>query len=217
MISISRQQSGPLIPVYAALDDLGNLPTALGDTQLLFDGMPAPLAIVDRLGISAQVPYELAGKDSTVMQITYLGIPYAKVTLPVVPASPALLQRDFTITVAAQNQDGTPNSASSPAAVGSTISLPATGVGPLDLARPTGGSARAPFSSPLWPLSLLVGAVAADVLNVTELPGTVGLVQLTVKLPANLSLRGGAAQAFSLLISAGEYRSAQSNVVLWIR
>ena len=161
MISISRAQTGPFNPAYATFDESGNLPTSLGDTQVLFDGVPAPLLIVSFLGINAQVPYELAGHESTVVQVVYKNVPCTKTTLQLLPAVPSILESNFTTTAAAQNQDGTANSSAHPAAAGSTISLMATGVGPLAPPRSTGGSAQPPYSTPVLPLALTVGGVAA--------------------------------------------------------
>ena len=174
MIAISRQQMGPYNPAYATLDDSGNLPTFLGDTQVLFDGVPAPLLIVSFLGINVQVPYELAGHQSTVVQIVYLGIPCSKTTLQLLPAVPSILESNFTTTAAAQNQDGSANSSANPAAAGSMISLTATGVGPLAPPRITGATAQPPYSAPVLPLSLTVAGVAAEVLTLERSAGQRG-------------------------------------------
>ena len=81
--------------------------------------------------MSAIVPYNVAGKASTQMQVEYLGMLSDPVTVPVAAAVPGLFTKDFSGTGqgAIVNQEGSLNSAANPAARGSIVSLYATGEG----------------------------------------------------------------------------------------
>ena len=81
--------------------------------------------------VNALAPFELSSKTSTVLQVVYNGATSAGMTLPVVPALPGLFTANATGKGegAILNQDGSINSASNPAAAGSTIQLFGTGGG----------------------------------------------------------------------------------------
>jgi len=101
------------------------------NTQLLFDRTPATVLSVTPTHLSAIVPYALDGKTSTQAQVQSGGTLSNPVWLVVAPTSPGI----YTVNgsgsgqAMAFNQDGTANSVSNPAAVGSTITFYATGVG----------------------------------------------------------------------------------------
>jgi uncharacterized protein (TIGR03437 family) len=101
------------------------------NTQLLFDRIPATVLSVTPTQFSAIVPYALDGKISTQAQIQSGGTLSNPMWLVVTPTSPGI----YTVNgsgfgqAMAFNQDGTANSVSNPAAVGSTITFYATGVG----------------------------------------------------------------------------------------
>lgn len=58
----------------AQLDSHGRVATTVSQVQVLFDGTPAPLIYVSEGQISAMVPYGLAGKPSTQVQVVYQGV-----------------------------------------------------------------------------------------------------------------------------------------------
>src|SRR5437899_4368092 len=66
----------------------------LDQTRVLFDGAPAPLIYVSGDLIGAVVPYAVAGKTRTVVQVEYQGRAGNPVTVPVVAAAPALIAAD---------------------------------------------------------------------------------------------------------------------------
>src|SRR5262249_5300750 len=63
VIMLSGSNLGPATAVEGALDANGRLATELADTQLLFDGTPAPLLSVGEGQVKAIVPYAVAGKS----------------------------------------------------------------------------------------------------------------------------------------------------------
>jgi len=103
--------------------------TSLGGTTVLFDGMAAPIVYAQNQQVNVIAPYELSGKTKTVIQVQYQGKTSQSVTIPVSPVSPAVFTNAQTLVPKIMNQDFTQNSASNPAARGSTIVLFITGGG----------------------------------------------------------------------------------------
>src|SRR5205807_1896602 len=65
IISRYGQGIGPAAAVAGQLDSGGRMPTTLAETQVLFDGRPAPLFYTWAYQINVQVPYEVAGRKTT--------------------------------------------------------------------------------------------------------------------------------------------------------
>lgn len=130
-VTLLGLQLGPAESVKAEPDELGQLPTTLAGTQVLFDGMAAPLLSVATGRITALVPYEVAGKPAVSVVVARDGRPTSSVTLPVAASSPAIYTADGSGygQAAVLNEDGTANSSANPAARGSMITLTVTGVG----------------------------------------------------------------------------------------
>jgi uncharacterized protein (TIGR03437 family) len=102
-----------------------------GGVQVLFDGVPAPVLYAQSEQVNAQAPFELSGRPSTSVTLTYNGVTFGPVTVPVRFADPGLfrLQPNTSSQVLAVNQDGTLNGPSSPAPRGSIVTMYATGLG----------------------------------------------------------------------------------------
>jgi len=155
------------------------LPNDLADVQVSFAGLAAPLFYVQSSQINAQVPWELAGQTSAIMQVSYPGITSTGTPVAVRPSLPGI----FDIV----NSDGSVNSPSNPAQPGDFVSVYGTGGGVMSPPGVTGNL------WPLAPLSLLpppvfatVGAEAADVLYAGSAPTLEsGLFQINVRLPAD--------------------------------
>jgi uncharacterized protein (TIGR03437 family) len=62
----------------------------LGGTQVLFDGIPAPLLYAHDAQINVLAPYRLASQTTTWIQVRYLGQSTDPVTMPVSAVSSAL-------------------------------------------------------------------------------------------------------------------------------
>jgi uncharacterized protein (TIGR03437 family) len=106
----------------------GILGDALGGTQVLFDGLPAPLLYVQDQQINVVAPYELAGKTSTTIQVQYQGQLTTPVTIPVSVTSAAVFENpDGTPIVL--NLDSSQNSQSNPISRGGFLTLYMTGAG----------------------------------------------------------------------------------------
>src|SRR5947207_2780366 len=65
---------GPSQVVTAQLDQQGRVATTLSQVQVTFDGSPAPLIYVSATQSSVMVPYGVAGKSTTQVQVVYRGV-----------------------------------------------------------------------------------------------------------------------------------------------
>ena len=64
---------GPEAGGGARLDSSGRLATSIGDTQVLFDGVAAPLTYAGKNQVNAVVPYGVAANSETRVQVQYRG------------------------------------------------------------------------------------------------------------------------------------------------
>ena len=171
---------GPAAPVGLQLTSSGSVATELAGTQVTFDGVPAALTYLSSSQLNAVVPYEVAGKSSTVMQVVVQGKATNTVTLPVVSTAPGI----FAIT----NLDGSANSASNPASAGGVLVLYATGEGQTNPTGVDGGVNNSVYPKPLAPVSAQIGGQAAQILYAGAAPGFVaGVLQVDLQIPAGVT------------------------------
>ena len=166
VVNAATLAPGPIAP--------GEIVTIFGSgfdplqTQLLFDGKPATIFYSSAGQINALAPPELAPNSSTSISILANGAKVADISVPVVAAAPGIFTTaNGTGPAAANNEDGSINSASNPAIPGSIISLYATGEG----------------SNPNS-VSVKIGGYTAEVLYAGTAPGFAGLMQINVRVPA---------------------------------
>ena len=199
IVSIFGLGIGPDQGAGAKLDPSGRVDNFLADTWVLFDGTQAPLFYVQANQINAQVPYAVAGKTSTVMQVAYKGARTDPVTLSVADTAPAIFALAGGIGQGAIfNEDLTLNSASNPAPRGSFMVLYATGEGQTVPAGIDGTLAQAPSPVPLFPVSLSIGGFPADIVFAGSAPGFAGLLQVNARVP--MEVFPGSAVSVSLTV-----------------
>ena len=211
IVTLFGSQLGP--QGLVAADGSKGFSTSLAGTQVLFNGIPAPLIYTRASQVSAVVPWALAGTATAAVTVQYQEIRSPPVNVAVAGTSMGLftaLSSGFG-PGAILNQDYSPNSPSNPAKAGSVILLYATGGGSLQGSASDGalapGAAQTNAS-----VSVLVGAQAARVLYAGAAPGlTNGLVQGNVQLPAVVT-----GNAVPVLATAGQYIS-QSGVTVAIQ
>ncbi len=180
IISIFGFDLGPAAGAGLELNSSGRVSTQLAGTQVLFDGIPAPLLYVSPGQVNTVVPYAAAGSPTTRVQVVYQGRPTNTITLPVAAASPGL----FAIT----NQDGSVNTASNPAARNSVLILYGTGEGQTAPAGVDGSVATSVFPKPILDVTVQIGGRPASVLYAGAAPGFVaGVMQINVSIPAGLT------------------------------
>ena len=124
----------------------GTLPNSLAGVTVAFDGMPAPLLYASDSQVNVVAPYELAGKTSTTMQISANGVSVAQRVMAVAARVPTALTYaaepayggDTAPVALVLNADGTQNSSTNPAAVGSDVTVFLNGVGVTGTQLPDG-------------------------------------------------------------------------------
>ena len=166
MVNAASMGTGPIAP--------GEIVTIFGSgfdpqqTVVLFDGKPATLFYTGATQINALAPSTLTPGGNTEVSIQVDGSAAADWFAPVASAAPAIFtMANGTGPAAANNQDGSINSASNPAARGSVVSLWATGQG--------ADSSNA---------SVTIAGYQAQVLYAGPAPGLPGLMQINVQVPA---------------------------------
>ena len=166
----------------------GTAATTLGGTQVLFDGTPVPLLYSANGQVNALAPFELAGKSSTVLTVSYNGQTSAGMVLPVVAGEPGLFTADATGkgqgAILDQNFDV--NGASNPAAAGSAIMLFGTGGG-VTVPPSTDGTYNPISTTGALALTTTatIGGQPATVLYAGPAPGLIaGIFQINLTIPS---------------------------------
>lgn len=182
---------GPDTGIAAAPDAAGLLPTLLAGTEVRFDAIPAPLLYVQYGQVNVQVPYTVAGNQSTHIEVFRDAKLAGSLDLAVTAANPAL----FPVIV---NQDGTLNSESSPAARGTIVAFFGTGEGLTDAANLSGAAAQVPYAHPRLPVAVAIGGISADLVYAGAAPGQVGEFQVNARVPGGFLPSGPVAVQLSV-------------------
>jgi uncharacterized protein (TIGR03437 family) len=188
------------------------VPTTLGGTQVLFDGVPAPVVSAQDRQVTVIAPYTLSSKTTTSIQIVYQGTTSKAVTVPVSPVSLAVLTNPVG-RPQVLNQDLSVNSINSPAAPGSALILFVTGAGqtlPASLdgqITQTPGMLQVNATAVLQNLSSGLVSLPISMLYAGAAPGRISAVEeLKVQIPADLPsyfLSGPGAGNTFLQVSVG--------------
>src|ERR1035437_248802 len=88
LISIYGTQLGPTPAAGAQVNSNGVVTNSNGGTQVLFDGIAAPILYTSATQVNTAIPCSAAGKASTQMVVQYLGAPSAPFAVPLSPAAP---------------------------------------------------------------------------------------------------------------------------------
>jgi uncharacterized protein (TIGR03437 family) len=163
---------------------------ALGGARALFDGDPATLWYAQGEAVVALVPLSVFGKSAANLEIEYGGQRSPAVSLPVAATAPGIFTLDGSA-AAALNQDGSLNSAATPASRGAELMFFATG---------------APV-----PVTVEIGGASATVTRREVLGGNSGVLAVTVRVP-----QAAPPGAASLVLSCGG-RSSQAGVTIAVR
>lgn len=195
---------GPATPQPAQIRD-GVISKSLAGVQVLFDGTPAALLYAGPSQINAIVPTEIAARSRTALQIVTPAGTLAGPTLIVQPTVPQVFADIFGHAMAV-NQDGTLNSASNPAAMGSIVAVYMTGAGDVIGGRPDDQINTSLNDNP-FPISVLSsanaeggGLLSLEVLYDGDAPlQPSGVSQINFRLPAATRLPvGGGALSFQI-------------------
>jgi uncharacterized protein (TIGR03437 family) len=197
IISIFGTNLGPATGVTTTVSATGFFATTLSETQVLFDNIPAAMWYTSATQINAIVPYEIAGRATTTMQVIYRGTPSTSLNLQVAPAAPGFFLIPGTTQAASINQNGTINGLQAPAPRNTSIVLYATGEGPTTPAGVTGRVIPLDpnqLKHPVAPVTVTIGGRPAEVQYVGSAPGFVsGALQVNVLIPADAPTGGAVA------------------------
>ena len=180
---------GPEQPQSAKLDDKGRVAKYLGDTQVFFNGLPAPILAATRNQVNVVVPSGVSTDQAVEIVVTHKGKISQTITLPVEPAAPAL----FTIggtgsgQSAALNQDGSVNSPLNRARRGAVVTLYGSGFGEWKEPVDDGAIISSTLPTLKASVSVTIGGVPAKVLYAGGAPGLIsGVVQINAEVPLAL-------------------------------
>jgi uncharacterized protein (TIGR03437 family) len=196
----------------------GTVINSLAGTQVFFDDVAAPLIYTLKGQVGAVVPYAVAGKSSTQVQVRYQdpasGTPAVSdtVAMPVRAATPAIFSVDATGVGpgAILNQDGSVNSSGNRAARLSIIAMYCTGGGVTTPASTDGAVIPdASFLLAQKPV-VTIGGMNAVVKYAGAAPVSVaGLTQINVEVPEGLQ----PAIALPVIVKIGDFSSTGSVTV----
>jgi uncharacterized protein (TIGR03437 family) len=141
VIRVVGRGIGPAVRTPGLING-GVIATSVAGVQVTFGGVAAPLLYMSSTEIGCIVPFSLAGKSTTTLQVTYNEVASNAVPAPVLAPgmSPEIL--------GVYNSDFTPNSASNPAQAGSIMALYLTGGGQTVPASTDGEVYTAPLPAP---------------------------------------------------------------------
>jgi uncharacterized protein (TIGR03437 family) len=157
---------GPVAPgMLVDLLGTGLTPAESITTQITFNQIAAQILSITDSAVLVVAPAQLAGSTAQI-QIVSNGNLLGQVSVAIVAAAPALFA-DPSGQALANNQDGTLNSISNPAARGSIVAFYGTGQGGAGL-----------------PVSATIGGYSAPVLYAGPVVNYPGLLQINVQIPA---------------------------------
>jgi uncharacterized protein (TIGR03437 family) len=169
------------------------LPTTLGNTQVFFDAVPAPLFFVSPTQIVAQVPFEtpfsiLRSSSALVTVVTngIIGIPQS---VALAPFAGGIFTTASGDPVIVDYNTGSLVSPSAPASRGDTLIIWATGLGPTFLDPATGNAAPAAPSPTLLPIQVVLKSPVSGAQVILPVqyaglaPGFIALDQINVQIP----------------------------------
>ncbi|MCX6628416.1 MAG: hypothetical protein NTW28_12395, partial [Candidatus Solibacter sp.] len=191
----------------------GQIATNAGGVQVTFDGTPAPVLYARANQVGVIVPFEVAGKTQSAVQLSLNGQPAPMVQQPVSPTAPGIFTTASTGNGQASviNQTGTVNAANAPAAKGSVVAIYMTGAGQLVPAGKTGalGTATQAIAAPV---TVTIGGLDATLTYAGAAPTSIqGLYQINATVPA-----GTASGSVPLQVKVGGV-SAQGAVTMYVQ
>jgi uncharacterized protein (TIGR03437 family) len=213
IVSVFGTGIGPAKPATLHVTN-GTVDSELAGTRVLFDGVPAPLTYVSSTQINAVVPYEIAGRFSTKLEVEFQGARSAPIDLRVESAVPSIFTLDADSKGSGNgsgqgailNEDGTINGRLNPARKGSTVVIYATGEGQTLPGGITGKVIGTDLPKPLGKVSVTIGGQTAEVRYAGSAPTLVsGVLQVNARIPAGLTATG----AVPVSITVGTATSQQ--------
>jgi uncharacterized protein (TIGR03437 family) len=217
-IVIFGQGVGPPNVTTGRPNSSGSWDTIVGNTRVLFDGVPAPVLYAFTAQTSVMAPYAISGRSTTTIRVEYQGLQSSPTTYNVVTVVPAIytLNQSGKGPGAILNSDGTVNLPNDSALRNSYVTVYMTGEGQTTPAGVDGtvtpGNPSG-WKKPQLPVTAAVGGVPATVYYAGSAPGIIaGVMQVNVQIPQSAPTGG----SVPMLIYVGN-SSTQANVTVAVR
>ena len=165
------------------------LPSSLEGLSLAFGATGAPLFYASGTQVNLQIPWELTGESQASLTATLAGQTSSPETVNIAPFAPGIFSMNGQGFGPGAIQDSSYQliAASNPAGAGATtILIYCTGLGAVTNQPQTGAAAPSnPLAATKTTPTVTIGNVPAQVLWSGLAPGSVGLYQVNVLVPAN--------------------------------
>ncbi len=189
---------GPATAAVQVPDAAGVYGTIAAGVQVSFDGTAAPILYAGPSQINVIVPSRIDYGPTTVVRVRCASGVVQTFALPILQAAPFLFTYQAPMIglpglanyAVARNEDDRPNSDSSPASVGSVVTVFANGVGYMNYPVADGAIQADTGSSPVLPVSAWFGSgqYTAEVDSATTAPGFVsGVIQIKLRIPPGIT------------------------------
>ena len=189
LVTIFGSNIGPANPAGMQFDSSGNVTTMTGATQVLFDGVAAPIFYASTGQVNAVVPFGVPG-PTTQVQVAYAGQTSPAFPMNVTAATPGVFTSDGSGSgqAAALNQDFSVNTGTNPAAQESVVTIYAEGAGLMNPLPPDGSVISGNnLPMPALGVTVEVNGQQAIVQYAGAAPGFVaGVLQVNFQLPPGL-------------------------------
>jgi uncharacterized protein (TIGR03437 family) len=164
------------------------LPSTVSGTQVLMNGLAAPLFFVSPGQINAQIPWEMAAYSSMGVQVLSSSGESKTASANLAQSAPGVFTTSGGAGVVVHASNSTLVSTSSPAVPGEYLTLYGSGLGPVNNPPASGGAAPgSPLSQCLSQPTVMMGGVSAAVSFCGLTPGLVGLYQVNLQVPTGVA------------------------------
>ena len=187
LISVYGAELGPTTGTVAQVNSNGAVTNSSGGTQVLFDGVAAPIMYAGANQVNTVVPCSVAGRFSTQVTVSYRGAQSPSFTLVLASAAPGIFTSDGSGKgqAAVLNQDYSFNGPANPAPRGSAVTFYATGIG-VTSPCVDGQTYQSNFPRATLPVVVGVGNEGAQVLYAGQAPYFIsGAAQINVAIPSD--------------------------------
>jgi uncharacterized protein (TIGR03437 family) len=221
IVVIYGQGMGPSALTLNQPDSNGNYSKGLAGTVVQIDNLNSPIIYTSANQLAAVVPYEVPPGTNVPIQVFYQGQQSLIGNVNTWLYQPGIFAANASGSgqAAAFNQNGSTNSTSSPAPLGSVVSIYETGEGQTNPSGVDGSSAPdkvASIPTPIATVTATIGGQPAVVTYAGGAPGFIaGIMQVNIQVPTSLSsqVAKGSVVSLPVVVQVGTYTS-QSTVTV---
>ena len=216
IVDIAGSGLGPDTLVVGQLDSAGQLARELGGAKVKVNGIDAPINYVSGTQIQAVVPYELAGSQSAIVTVEYLGQVSNAFQIAVDTTAPGIFTHNQTGTgPAGWDASFNPVAAYNPISKGGLLVLYVTGEGqtyPKGVTGHVNSTELDQLPVPVLRPTVMIDGQPANWTFAGGVSGTpAGVMQLNVQVP--MIVRAG---NLPITVTIGN-NSTQSGVTVWVK